>query len=378
MKCLALICLGLAAFPAGARDRRDIANPYMLSGIYIVSQPNQGISSTPRVLDALGRSFVSGIFVRTTWREVEPNKDNYDWSYLDSQIAQAGRMGKKVLIGVAAGIFTPDWVLNESKTVSTVTQLRRLDNFCTSVRVPVPWDSRYLASWTSFVQAMGARYSENQSVTAVKYGGINFQTWEAMLPHHDAYAPNLPLRAASCRIPDDVRVWRDIGYSTELIETAFKRILLAYDIAFPDKPIVLMTGANGFPPIGDGGRPDPEAAEIGTRQFYAIGRQVLGSRFVGQDNALSAVYAAPPVCALAHTNLTGFQTAWPVSGDQSCLMAGGGRGCSEVDAFRRAMTNAIEAGACYVELFPKDVLNSSLVKIINETDRQLDARCQAR
>jgi hypothetical protein len=53
---------------------------------------------------------VRGVRVRTVWRNLQPEENRFDWSYLNEAVALAARHGKSVGVSVAAGISTPDWV----------------------------------------------------------------------------------------------------------------------------------------------------------------------------------------------------------------------------------------------------------------------------
>jgi Beta-galactosidase len=127
-----------------------------------------GIESDFNRAKAWNDSFVTGVAVRTKWSTVEPAQGTYSWAYLDSAVAKAQSSGKKVVISVIAGCFSPTWVYNQAHQILTLTG--RDARVGTSM--PAPWDSTYLSAWTQFISNLGARYGGLPAVAYFTVTGL--------------------------------------------------------------------------------------------------------------------------------------------------------------------------------------------------------------
>src|SRR5690242_12264544 len=149
-----------------------------LVGVYALSDGRAAIP--PAVLS---NPNVDGLALRYWWDELEPREGAFDWRQIDDQIAAAHAHGKKVSLGVTAGIHTPDWVYARGASYFTFVWDKSWGPpVCSKQRIPIPWDSVYLARWTAFVRSVGARYAGNPSVVYIKITGINAGTQETLLP----------------------------------------------------------------------------------------------------------------------------------------------------------------------------------------------------
>ena len=78
----------------------------MTRGVFIVTTHNVAIQPATYTNPA-----VDGIVIRTFWSNVQPAPDRFDWSFIDSQVQAASASGKKVILVVLPGAFTPQWAL---------------------------------------------------------------------------------------------------------------------------------------------------------------------------------------------------------------------------------------------------------------------------
>jgi len=84
-------------------------------GIFIVTGHNTAIDPATYTNPS-----VDGIVIRTYWSDVQPGPDQYDWSFIDSQIQAASASGKKVMLVVMPGAFTPTWALQGVRSAQFV------------------------------------------------------------------------------------------------------------------------------------------------------------------------------------------------------------------------------------------------------------------
>lgn len=90
---------------------------------------------------------VTGQSIRFSWRQANPSDGQYNWQYVDSQIARTKAAGKKFMLRPMAGVFRPGWVRGEV------------------------WSTGYLDSWVKFVEAFGRKYSGDESLFMVHLSG---------------------------------------------------------------------------------------------------------------------------------------------------------------------------------------------------------------
>ena len=371
--CALLLCSTVVSLVSAAQATKALPIP---TGIWVVESTERPADNADAI-KALARPDVDGVFLKVTWRDLEPEDGRYDWTFLDSQIRYAASLHKTVSIAVAAGIFTPDWVYKAGAASFTmIGERRRQKNFCQPSPLPLPWDPVFLASWTKMIQSLGERYTGNPAVVMVKFGGFNDQTWELILPHKTGgERVQSFLDTTSCVIPDDVKQWKEKGYTSTKMIAAFRRILNAYADAFPNQRVAMMTGTDSLPPLGTNGEPDAAAASLPETVFQDDARKLLGTRFVEQANNLSAPFTDPLVVKAAQQGITGFQAAWPATGDSNCFMNKGTSPCQPVEVMQRALGNAVKAKVCYLELFPKDIFNPEIQPIIDDAREQIRAHC---
>src|SRR5438874_13833281 len=91
-----LLIAGLLARPVAAEIPRGV---FSLFG-----------TGTPATNDALENPDVAGISVRQNWVDLEPSEGNFDWSFLDSEVAKAAAAGKVVLLRIITQGGKPTWV----------------------------------------------------------------------------------------------------------------------------------------------------------------------------------------------------------------------------------------------------------------------------
>src|SRR6185436_7466331 len=60
--------------------------------------------------DALANPDVTGMSIRQAWAQLEPVEGQFDWSFLDSEVARASAAGKAVLLRIATQSGKPAWV----------------------------------------------------------------------------------------------------------------------------------------------------------------------------------------------------------------------------------------------------------------------------
>ena len=363
---------GLLVIGIGGLRGNDVANVSRhINGIYLIVPIDRSIGAAGLSIlsRAINLPFVDGGYVRTGWKNIEPERNNFQWQYLDEQIATISALNKKIAIGIDAGQRSPEWLYAQGAAAfNTVVEIPRQQDFCEPVVLPVPWDPVFLREWDRLVQAVGRQVRCGPTLVMVKITGIAYRTDETLLPRETGRWANGQgiARGRRCHYPNDIEHWVAVGYTAEKVSRAFVGIANSFAQAFPRQALVLMTGHNGFPPLGEGGSLDEAARGLPETSFFAYGRSTFGPRFVGQVNSLRADQRDDRLVEFGRTNPIGFQEAWPITGDETCIMSGGKAPCDQQTTLRRVLASAQSAGAQYVELFKEDLVNPEFWSILSE------------
>src|SRR6266436_4140960 len=131
----------------------------------IVSMPPAGSNFPAQILNDMR---IVGLDVADQWPDIEGTEGVYDWSSLDSEVAQAVAHGKKIIFAVASGgVKVPDWLLAnypDIRTFSFIDTNPYSPTFGQQLTIPIFWDPIFLAKTTALIQAEGARYAANPNI----------------------------------------------------------------------------------------------------------------------------------------------------------------------------------------------------------------------
>jgi hypothetical protein len=111
----------------------------------------------------VSQSAISGMTSYVTWADIEPTKDQMDFSRLDADIAIARAAGKKITIGVFTGREgLPGWLASAGVRLWTNSQGTTLVH---------PADTAFVALWEQRVALLGQRYDNDPTVVQVTICG---------------------------------------------------------------------------------------------------------------------------------------------------------------------------------------------------------------
>jgi len=192
------------AASGGSRSSSQAVDIYA----YTSGERNQQsiVASLPAVVNG-----VSWVF---RWRDVEPTKGVFDWSAVDAAINASAGSGRKTMLRIDAGAYSPSWVPNQL-TFSFKPSGKQP---YMKVTMPRTWDPTYIADWTAFIKVYGARYDNDSRVTRIQMTGGGW-LGEMGLPQWSG--------------------WIKAGYSDSLMEKAWEQFISAYRTAFPKHPSAL-------------------------------------------------------------------------------------------------------------------------------------------
>ena len=160
------------AFKSG-KDSESTAIPNKEVGLF-AEVSNDDIADKDSLLATLKDSKINGISVLLPWGKLEPTEEQYDWKALDDLLSLCKQENKYLILrvstcGLAAGDVasdTPDWVYTAG-----VKYIEYKDKDGKLRKMPIFWDTQYLAKWANFIKALGERYDKNQSLHSVGITG---------------------------------------------------------------------------------------------------------------------------------------------------------------------------------------------------------------
>jgi hypothetical protein len=168
------------------------------------NDPTAVVASLPKIVG--GVSWIFG------WNQIETAPGVYNWSAVDAAVAASSASGRRTMLRIDGGATSPSWVPNQ---LTFSFQPMGPQSYQT-VTMPETWSATYLADFTTFIRAYGARYNGNPAVTRIEMTGGGYQG-EMALPQWPG--------------------WIGAGYSDPLMTSAWETLISTYKSAFPDKQL---------------------------------------------------------------------------------------------------------------------------------------------
>src|SRR4029077_5058378 len=148
--CLLMICLISVA---------EATVPPIPKGIF--SMTVSGPNGFPDLI--LNNTDIVGLDIGDQWPDIETTEGVYNWSTIDTQLAQAEAHGKQVVLGITSGgINVPDWLLTEYPDIQTFSFIDTNiyhPTYGQELTIPVFWDPTFLGKKIAFIQAAAAHYA---------------------------------------------------------------------------------------------------------------------------------------------------------------------------------------------------------------------------
>jgi hypothetical protein len=206
-------CLAPNEYSAGAVLNTSGSTDYLCKVTpYLMSAVKEGDTSThpptPNPACIKGKTLDStwsdpanqGVFLRLSWKDVNPSYGVYDWSILDREFIAAMRNGKTIMVGVeVGGNSIPDWVF-DSGDPSTQTKAQKLllrdwgtqgdslpnEQCGFQYTVASPSDATFKTLFKKVLADMGSHIRSDQrkfsTLIGVKVTGLGMATLENRLP----------------------------------------------------------------------------------------------------------------------------------------------------------------------------------------------------
>ena len=295
----------------------------------------QGVFSLGKVntaanADVLQNPNVEGISVRIAWSKLEPKKNVFNWTLVDSEVARAEAVNKQVFLRILVqGSSIPQWVWNQG-----------VDWVSTSEGyVAVYWDSKYLSYRYAMIAALGQHLGSNPVVHMVS--PICTSSGSG-----DWYIPSTP---------DDVNAWVAAGWEQHFDQTiaACASTISAWAAAFPQALMVL--------PIGKGLPIDPTVMTL-PDAVVSSAREAYGPRFIIEKNNLQVATPVPAEATddwvlIRDNPPAALQTLWYSYGDATCENNNYVTPCDPTTVLDTLIDRGHSYGATMIELYEVDVVN---------------------
>jgi len=255
----------------------------------------------PALVNNLG---VVGIIVAENWDIVNPAPGVYDWSSVDSRIAQSKAAGFNYisLTIIDSSADTPQWLLDSLPADQKIALLDIApihQTFCQFINTALYWNPTFHQARLDLIAAAGAKYTNDPAIVAVNM---------AAFANHDSNDWNIqdtigPLVCPTCPQPPPTQCgtitlnqplqWLAVGWSEPTMIELGKELCDAAAAAFPNQNIKLPIGGLDITyPAFDGGTYTTMCRGI---QDYVYGNASLGipprdyaSRFFMQRNTVAA------------------------------------------------------------------------------------------
>lgn len=339
--------------PALSTDAMQAPVLPMPRGNWVVSAQhfsrwNDAFSST-----ILTDTTINGCFLMVGWGQIEPTQNTYDWTAMDRNLTEIANAGKNICIGVLAGQQMPSWVftnlgltdLKFSEFLSNGNNPNKQAPI--TVDEPPVWNTAYVNAFTTMINALAAHLKTETAIYAkishIKIEGFNRSTEEERLPYEINIKNSLGQTSTNA-----AALWLTVGYRPQLVVTAGETIMDAYANAFPDKYITMETDTVAWPTIDSKGKVVPFPDVNVGKQLINYGLATYPTRFILQTDYLNnGIVTRLSRNFAAAGGLIGFQIAETIYSTPPKSQS--------IDAsLSQAITNGVNTGAQYVEVFVND------------------------
>jgi hypothetical protein len=223
--------------------------------------------------NVLANPDVVGVVIRQDWADLEATEGQFNFSFLDSEVARATAAGKQIILRISTRAHKPDWVTSAVQDAGGT--FFTFDDNGVETAIPVFWDLTFLAKKKAMIEALGAHFAINPAVRIVWASFANATSEDWNVPHTDA----------------DVLNWFAAGYTTEKLLDAGKQIIDTTMAAFPNQYVSLAIAGNGH--AGATGNLDPTAT-YAAENAIATARASWPGRLIAQINSLSTFNPPAP------------------------------------------------------------------------------------
>ncbi|MFH1118329.1 MAG: T9SS type A sorting domain-containing protein [Bacteroidota bacterium] len=297
------------------------------SGVWCSCPPTTGVGNGSVDPFVASKSYVKGILVRVSWKDIEPMDNTYYWALIDNQITAAQSYGKKISLAIGGGPNCPSWLYSlGTQSISYTVPFNGT--------MPIPWDTTFLTKWTEFITETGNHYQNNSTIQLVYITNSTANGFEMQLPF------------------DPTPAFNSIAYTDQKVINSWKQIIDIFNVSFPNHYLT-----NDFHPVNSG--------NMVSDSIYTYAKQNIGNRYGAnawwwtQNN--TSVYPSQFAIlqnSATSNHFTGIQMAHSGVNSPNSFGTGG---------LPSALSLAISNNICYWEIWNADITNGSFDTLFSST-----------
>ena len=246
---------------------------------------------------------VSGLALQVHWDLLNPNppgpevSNAYFWDFVDDAFASVNawnsshpdaKVPKTIQLIVSAGFNSPQWVLLQpgltpscdglfydppvppGSTCGYATFTSSGEKGDTeggdSPELPMPWNTSYNQAWTTFLQALAARYNDNPSLVSISVAGPTASSVEMIVPNGNndnqlQFAPDGNPEISPNSMWDQLLMNAGFTETDQAFIDAWDKAIDTYGGIFKGLTLVATTG-NGLPKLSATGSFAPPTEPI--------------------------------------------------------------------------------------------------------------------
>lgn len=192
------------------------------TGIYTLGKLDRPLNK-----NTYSKTYVTGGAIRVTWKKLEPTENNFDWSFIRSEINTAKKAGKKISIFIKTDYKgTPNWVYESgAKKYFYIDKNKYHKTHGDTLFFPIPYDTTYLKKWLNFIHNFGLEFGNESTISFIR-GASESVTNGWNLPKTDSQGND----------------WSYYNYTPKKLLDAMKTILDKFMTVFPKTPIWVEIG----------------------------------------------------------------------------------------------------------------------------------------
>ncbi|MCX6232453.1 MAG: T9SS type A sorting domain-containing protein [Bacteroidetes bacterium] len=330
------------------------------SGVYYLGTANIPISITN-----YSNPTISGAVVRFTWDELEHTPNNFNWAFIDAEIAKAVTYNKKISL---QPLGVPHWLdsigaqkyyyIDKNTAHTTYGQV---------VSNVLPWDTTYVIRYKNLLQQLAVKYSSNATVSYINAVGVAFSRG---LPDTVITDTTFLIKHA---------FWTAFNYNADTLGQLMMHITDYYMALFPATPLWCSVDYVIFQPDATG-----QARNYLASVYCNYGITKYPDRFGLFREDISACNPPPSISSGSQWYImqqnhcrTGAQMLWSLQDGPTRMNPCGILPNTKSIVLDSAVNKGLSFGMRYLEIYGSDIADASLTTSIQQANTRLIAKGSA-
>lgn len=301
---------------------------------------------------------ISGVVVRFTWGNLETSPNQFNWTFIDGEIAKAKSTNKKISLQV---LGIPNWVLSSAKTKYFYIDKNTFSTtFGKTLTAVVPWDSFYVERYKNLLNQLSIKYATDSTITYINAVGVAFSRG---LPDTIITDTNLLTKQP---------FWTTYNYHADTLGALMNKITDYYMEHFPNTPLWCSVDYVLF---------EPNASGLARNYLATIycnhGISKYPDRFGLFREDISP--CNPPTISTGsqwyimkqNPCRTGAQMLWSVQDGPTRMNACGILPNTKTVVLDSAVNKGLSLGMRYLEIYGSDISDNSLISSIETANIKL-------